>query len=55
MYINLPLRARPDRRIHKTYEFLEHFYVEVYPTRRNLWAAVVVVLTLTNLWLIFFK
>lgn len=53
MYINLPSRYKADRRIHKTYEFLEHFYNEAYPKKRLFWVGVAVSSILLNLWLIF--
>jgi hypothetical protein len=53
MYLNLPSRSRADRRIHKTYEFLENFYLDVYPQKRRIWVGVAISSILLNLWLIF--
>jgi hypothetical protein len=52
MLLNLGSKSRADIRIHKTYEFLEDFYVRVYPKRALIWAGVVIVLILSNLCLL---
>jgi hypothetical protein len=51
MKFYIPFSAKPDIRIHKTYEFLEDFYVNKYPKYRSIWIFTTIILigTLTCL------
>lgn len=51
MRLFIPFSAKPDIRIHKTYEFLEDFYVNKYPKyRRNFyWITIILIGTITCL------